>query len=57
MSSWQIIVMVYLTLAAFSGLVTWFLTRDKKSMRLLASLLIALTWPLSFPVALLFAIF
>lgn len=57
MTGWHIIVTLYLIMAFISGLVTWYLTRDKKSVRLLASALIALTWPLSFPVALLFSIF
>lgn len=57
MTSWHIIVNIYLALALICGLITWFLTRDKKSVRLLASIFIGLTWPLSFPVVLLFAIF
>ncbi|WP_072159966.1 GhoT/OrtT family toxin [Pluralibacter gergoviae] len=57
MTSWHIIVNIYLALALICSLITWFLTRDKKSVRLLASIFIGLTWPLSFPVALLFAIF
>ncbi|EMH4161883.1 GhoT/OrtT family toxin [Pluralibacter gergoviae] len=57
MSSGQCIVVIYLAMAVFSGLIIGFLSRDKSSIRLLAGIVIGLTWPLSLPVALLFAIF
>lgn len=31
MTSWHIIVNIYLALALICGLITWFLTRDKKA--------------------------
>ncbi|MCV9877743.1 GhoT/OrtT family toxin [Brenneria izbisi] len=57
-SVWEIIKLVYFIGFAISLLVTLRLSKDKSwSIRLLAALLIGLTWPLSFPVVLLFSIF
>lgn len=57
MSSGQCIFIIYLVVAVFSGLIIGLLSRDKISIRLLAGIVIGLTWPLSLPVALLFAFF
>lgn len=43
----------YGVMAIVSGVITWFLTRDKVWVRLLAAVLVGLTWPMSFPMALL----
>ena len=41
----------------FAFLITWFLSHDKKRIRLLSAFLVGATWPMSFPVALLFSLF
>ncbi|PWC14217.1 hypothetical protein B4923_04730 [Brenneria roseae subsp. americana] len=57
-SVWELIKLIYFIGFAISMLVTLLLSKDKSwFIRLLASLLIGLTWPLSFPVVLLFSIF
>ncbi|WJD51288.1 GhoT/OrtT family toxin, partial [Enterobacter sp. PGRG2] len=43
----------YGVMAIVCGVITWFLTRDKGWVRLLAAVLVGLTWPMSFPMALL----
>lgn len=57
MSGGQCIFIIYLVAAVFSGLIIGFLSRDTITIRLLAGIVIGLTWPLSLPVALLFAFF
>lgn len=57
MSGGQCIFIIYLVVAVFSGLIIGFLSRDTIHIRLLAGIVIGLTWPLSLPVALLFAFF
>nr|WP_230473067.1 GhoT/OrtT family toxin [Enterobacillus tribolii] len=42
---------------AVTALIIFFFSRDSIKMRLLAALLIGTTWPLSFPVALIFLFF
>ena len=37
--------------------ITWFLSRDKKRIRFLSAVLVGATWPMSFPVALMFSLF
>ncbi|MBJ7221145.1 GhoT/OrtT family toxin [Brenneria sp. L3-3C-1] len=55
---WELIKLIYFIGFAISTLVTFLLSKDKSlAIRLLASLLIGFTWPLSFPVVLLFSIF
>ncbi|EDL9130672.1 GhoT/OrtT family toxin [Salmonella enterica subsp. enterica serovar Typhimurium] len=44
-------------MAVISSLITWFLTHDKKRIRFLSAFLVGATWPISFPVALLFSLF
>ncbi|MFC3395250.1 GhoT/OrtT family toxin [Brenneria rubrifaciens] len=57
-SEWELIKLIYFIGFAISVLVTLLLSKDKSlHIRLLASLLVGLTWPLSFPVVLLFSIF
>jgi hypothetical protein len=38
-------------------LISWFLTKESRCVRLLAALLIGATWPFSFPMALLVSLF
>ncbi|OAT35992.1 GhoT/OrtT family toxin [Proteus myxofaciens] len=48
----------YLIGAAVSFIITFFLTKDPSlAMRLLSAFLIAITWPMSFPMALIFSLF
>ncbi|HBC6574813.1 TPA: GhoT/OrtT family toxin [Proteus mirabilis] len=48
----------YLIGAVLSFIITFFLTKDPGlAMRLLSAFLIAITWPLSFPMAIIFSIF
>ncbi|EHD21009.1 MULTISPECIES: GhoT/OrtT family toxin [Brenneria] len=55
---WELIKLIYFIGFTISLVVTFLLSKDKSlTIRLLASLLIGLTWPLSFPVVLLFSIF
>lgn len=57
MSLFQKIMIFYAVMALISFIIVWFLSSDKKSIRLLSAFLVAATWPLSLPVALLFSIF
>ncbi|HFE7524432.1 TPA: GhoT/OrtT family toxin [Salmonella enterica subsp. enterica serovar Newport] len=56
MSLYQEMLLVYNVMAILSGLIIWFISYEKKSIRLLSALLIGITWPMSFPVALLFSL-
>ncbi|BCU55610.1 MULTISPECIES: GhoT/OrtT family toxin [Enterobacter] len=47
----------YAVMAVVCGVITWFLTKDKGWVRLLAAVLVGLTWPMSFPMALLLSLF
>lgn len=47
----------YGVMAVVCGVITWFLTKDKVWVRLLAAVLVGLTWPMSFPMALLLSLF
>ncbi|PTA92508.1 DUF2566 domain-containing protein [Kosakonia sp. H7A] len=47
----------YAVMAVLSGVATYFLARDNRKVRLLSAILIGATWPISFPVALLFSLF
>ncbi|MFC3190600.1 GhoT/OrtT family toxin [Pseudocitrobacter sp. RIT415] len=57
MTMFEKMMVIYLIIGVVSGLITWHLARDKPGIRLICALLIGATWPLSFPVALLFALF
>lgn len=57
MTVFEKMMVVYLVMGVFSGLITWYLARDNPGIRLLCALLIGVTWPLSFPVVLLFSLF
>lgn len=47
----------YVVMAVISAVATYFLARDNRKVRLLSAILIGATWPISFPVALLFSLF
>ncbi|MBG6244554.1 MULTISPECIES: GhoT/OrtT family toxin [unclassified Symbiopectobacterium] len=54
---WEFIKHAYLLGAIIAMVITFLLSRDKSLlMRFLASILIGLTWPLSFPLVLLFSL-
>lgn len=57
MSVYQKMLIFYAIMASISCLTTWFLSHDKKRIRLLSAVLVGATWPMSFPVALLFSLF
>ncbi|WLI77409.1 GhoT/OrtT family toxin [Kosakonia sp. H02] len=47
----------YAVMALISAVVTYFLAKDNRKIRLLSAVLVGATWPISFPVALLFSLF
>lgn len=47
----------YMVMAVICGVITWFLTKHKLWVRLVAAILVGLTWPMSFPMALLVSLF
>ncbi|ECI8017847.1 GhoT/OrtT family toxin [Salmonella enterica subsp. enterica] len=57
MTLFQKILIFYAVMAVISSQITWFLTHDKKRIRFLSAFLVGATWPISFPVALLFSLF
>lgn len=57
MTLYQKMLIFYAVMAVISAFITWFLTNESKGIRLIATFLVAATWPLSFPVALLFSLF
>ncbi|MTH45991.1 GhoT/OrtT family toxin [Intestinirhabdus alba] len=57
MSLYQKMLVFYGVMAVIAFLVTWFLSHDKKRIRFLSAALVGATWPMSFPVALLFSLF
>ncbi|EKT62056.1 GhoT/OrtT family toxin [Providencia burhodogranariea] len=58
MSTFECILLVYGIGGVCSALITLLVTKDPDIlMRLLSALLIGLTWPMSFPVVLLFSLF
>ncbi len=57
MSLYQKMLTFYAVMGAIAFLITWFLSHDKKRIRFLSALLVGATWPMSFPVALLFSLF
>lgn len=56
MSLYQHMLVFYAVMAAIAFLITWF-SHDKKRIRFLSAFLVGATWPMSFPVALLFSLF
>ncbi|MEA1065312.1 GhoT/OrtT family toxin [Erwinia sp. HR93] len=57
MTIYQQMLVFYGVMALISGVIVFFLARDRLSMRLLSAFLVGITWPMSFPVALLFSLF
>ncbi len=57
MSLYQKMLVFYAVMAVITAIITWFLSRDKKRIRFLSAVLVVATWPMSFPVALMFSLF
>ncbi|CCJ81754.1 GhoT/OrtT family toxin [Cronobacter dublinensis] len=57
MTLYQHMLVFYAVMAAIAALITFFIAKDKTSIKLLSATLIGATWPMSFPVALLVALF
>lgn len=57
MTLYQKMWVFYIVMASLAGVVTYFIAKDHKRIKLLSAALIGATWPMSFPVALLFALF
>ncbi|PKH20494.1 DUF2566 domain-containing protein [Enterobacterales bacterium CwR94] len=57
MTLYQHMLIFYAAMGGIAALITFFIARDRLSMRLLSATLIGATWPMSFPVVLLFALF
>ncbi|WP_299999785.1 GhoT/OrtT family toxin [uncultured Cedecea sp.] len=57
MTLYQQMLVFYAIMALVCAIITWFLARDTWRIKLLCSVLVGATWPISFPVALLFSLF
>ncbi|MBW1214551.1 GhoT/OrtT family toxin [Pantoea allii] len=57
MTLYQHMLVFYGVVASVAALITFFIAKDKLSIKLLSALLVGATWPMSFPVALMFALF
>ncbi|MBS0847378.1 GhoT/OrtT family toxin [Citrobacter sp. JGM124] len=57
MTLYQHMLVFYAIMALICAGITWLLARDTWRIRLLCSVLVGATWPMSFPVALLFSLF
>lgn len=51
------LLMFYAVMAVLSGIATWFLSKGSRSIKALSAFLVGATWPISFPVALVFSLF
>ncbi|WZV96354.1 GhoT/OrtT family toxin [Kosakonia sp. BYX6] len=47
----------YAVMAVLCAIATFFLAKESRKIRLLSAVLVGATWPISFPVALLFSLF
>lgn len=47
----------YGVMALIATTITFFISRDRTRIRVLSAVLVGATWPMSFPVALLFSLF
>lgn len=54
---YQGMLIFYAVVALIATLITFFIAKDKLSIKLLSAFLVGATWPMSFPVALMFALF
>lgn len=57
MTLYQEMLVFYAIMGVICAVISWFLTKESRMIRLLAALLIGATWPFSFPMALLVSLF
>ena len=57
MTLYQKMWVFYAIMGVICAVISWFLTKESRVIRLLAALLIGATWPFSFPMALLVSLF
>lgn len=57
MTLYQNMLIFYAVMATLCAFITWFLTKETPTIRLIATVLIGATWPFSFPVALMLSLF
>lgn len=57
MTLYQKMLVFYAIMSVIAAVVTWFLSHEAKRIRLLSAVLVGATWPISFPVALMFSLF
>ena len=57
MTLYQKMLVFYAIMGVICAVISWFLTKESRMIRLLAALLIGPTWPFSFPMALLVSLF
>ena len=57
MTVYQKMLVFSAVMGCICALISWFLTKESRCIRLLAALLIGATWPFSFPMALLVSLF
>lgn len=48
--------MFYAVMAVLTGIATWFLSKETRRIKTLSACLVGATWPISFPVALVFSL-
>ncbi len=51
MTLYQKMLVFYAIMGVICAVISWFLTKESRMIRLLAALLIGATWPFSFPMA------
>ena len=49
--------MFYAVMALLTGVATWFLSKETRRIKTFSACLVGATWPISFPVALVFSFF
>ena len=57
MTLYQHMLVFYAVMSLISAVITWFLSHETKGIKFLSSVLVGATWPMSFPVALMFSLF
>jgi hypothetical protein len=57
MTLYQKMLVFYAVMGCICAIISWFLTKESRLIRLLAALLIGATWPFSFTMALLVSLF
>jgi fucose permease len=57
MTLYQKMLIFYAAMSFVTAMITWFLSHDTKRIKLLSAFLVGATWPISFPVVLIFSLF